>query len=936
MYALGRASSVSLIALAVALAAFPFATSAPAQTLPRTAAPWNGEPLSAGVGPTYGEEWCAAPGEDSSIAAQQEAPLALFPYEALECTLETFEQEAQANEVPDRMDYSVIGRSAGGRDLYGVIVNALETPEQERDYERWQEIRAIQLDDPAAAQALLESYGDDVKMPIFVQANIHGNEEEGTDAMMQILRDLVTLPRGTNETLDNILDHSVLIVIPIENPDGRIAGTRANGNGFDMNRDFLVQSQSEIRASVALQHEWLAPVGLDMHGYVNPTLVDGLTKPHNPGIEYDKYLYWNQRRLDANEDALRSVGMAITRPVNHYNPLGLPPGHPYVAEGWDDWGPFYTQTYMAFYGVDSSTAEMCSSFAGGLCDGRLGSKTAQYVTFYSSVEYWLANRNDVMFDQSENFRRGVEDAGRPNCCEDFLLTGRGFTEDQHNWMVEYPKAYVIPQNGEAQRSDAEANRMAQWLLDNGIEITRIEEDFEWEGTTFPRGSYVVWMNQPLRGLALTTLDAGQDISDRISQLYSPPAAWSHGLLWGADVVEIPRGEDSFAPSTTEIAEPNELEGGVRDGTEAPSDWYSATLRGVSEYRVVLDLLREGFDGAIAEEPFDSTTGGRMPAGAVIFTGDVDDAARLDAAGRAAGIVFERNVGIPKPSTTELSEAPKVAILVNTGNPARNDTSESLRSIFGPDAGFVSVSGGQDSLQNAAEDPMLGYDVIYNAGQTWPANPVAQDRLLAFFERGGGYIGTSQSTNNFSFLSGSGLVDGSLTQGSQTAYGGIAIWENAAGSTSPVTGGAPAQDFLYLPQNVTYFTATPTDATIAGRYHADMVGSGTNGPSPGFVAGLWRTRMAAANGAPVIVHGTTSFDGRYFGLATNPFSRQDAEREWALVAQAVLWSNLTDDRITGAEPATTEGFVPFYPSGKRAVDPHLLKHEIPVPGTRGAD
>jgi len=30
------------------------------------------------------------------------------------------------------------------------------------------------------------------------------------------------------------------------------------------------------------------------------------------------------------------------------------------------------------------------------------------------------------------------------------------------------------------------------------------------------------------------------------------------------------------------------------------------------------------------------------------------------------------------------------------------------------------------------------------------------------------------------------------------------------------------------------------------------------------------------------------------LATNPFSRGDAERAWLLIGQAVLWSNLTDD------------------------------------------
>ena len=89
------------------------------------------------------------------------------------------------------------------------------------------------------------------------------------------------------------------------NPDGRFNGQRANENGFDMNRDWLVQSQPEVRANLRLQVEWLAPVMFATHGYVNPTLVDGLTKPHNPGLEYDVFAYWNQRRAGREPEGPR-------------------------------------------------------------------------------------------------------------------------------------------------------------------------------------------------------------------------------------------------------------------------------------------------------------------------------------------------------------------------------------------------------------------------------------------------------------------------------------------------------------------------------------------------------------------------------------------------------------------------------------------------------
>ncbi|MGH2652670.1 MAG: M14 family zinc carboxypeptidase, partial [Actinomycetota bacterium] len=213
------------------------------------AAPWNGEPISPGLGPTYGEEWCAQAQPESNIDEQQDAPLALIPYEAIECTLQQFEVEAAAAGVPDRLDWSVIGQSPLGKDLYGVVVNALDTPAQQQAYVRWQQLRALMFTDPAHAQELLAGWGDDVKLPIFINANIHGNEEEGTDAIMQVIRDLVTLPYGTNPMVDSLLDHAILVVIPTANPEGRLAGTRRNSNSFDMNRDLLVQSQPEIRAN---------------------------------------------------------------------------------------------------------------------------------------------------------------------------------------------------------------------------------------------------------------------------------------------------------------------------------------------------------------------------------------------------------------------------------------------------------------------------------------------------------------------------------------------------------------------------------------------------------------------------------------------------------------------------------------------------------------
>ena len=152
-----------------------------------------------------------------------------------------------------------------------------------------------------------------------------------------------------------------------------------------MNRDFLTQSQSEVRATVALIQKWLPVEVLDLHGYVTPTLIEATTKPHNPSIEYDLWLKWNQSRIDFNQAAMAGVGLNVTRPINDWCEDGSdpdPPGTggvcadgtlpgPAVAESWDDWGPFYTPMYAQHVGLDGSTVEMCNSDGHGLRPARL-------------------------------------------------------------------------------------------------------------------------------------------------------------------------------------------------------------------------------------------------------------------------------------------------------------------------------------------------------------------------------------------------------------------------------------------------------------------------------------------------------------------------------------------------------------------------------------
>ncbi len=1133
--------------------------------------PWDGNPISHGLGPTYGETWPVPVPTGEAVYNLQGAPhdtstLAVMPYAEIGPLLAQFQTEATAAGLPQRMTYRVSGQSAGGRDLYVAVVNDLETANQRRDYARWQHIREIELTNPAAAQVLLASYGSDVKMPIYIEADINGNEYEGTDAMMQVLRDLTTTPLGQNAAVDNILDHSILVVVPTSNPDGRVMGIRGNAAVADTNRDYFLQSQPEEQIDAAIQQQWLATGALHLHGYVTPTLVDGDTMPLNPGTDAIAYYTWNSKRHAASKADFTAAGLGIQSPVLDWNASGnipttytiaaapggatesgttatitttasnssqisvgytvviagvteagydgtyvvtgkpsnttftytattsgLPasgggtavsPAGPSYAQTWDGWGPFYGQTYMSFLGVDSSTVEMDNSAGNG---GRITAKKAQYLNFYSSANFWLDNRQEMMGDQLNMFLAGVTNAPTNThaFADSSYLTGLGFTDYANNWMVQYPEAYVIPW-GNGQRSDAEANRIAQWCLDNSIQVQRMTSDFAWNGQTFQAGSYVVSMSQALRGLAWNCFAAGTDIASKITILYASPAAWSHGLLWGADTFEIPRDDASFNPSTSLTQVTNSLAGGVRGGVGAAADFYSITLKGVPEDKAVLGLLADGVNGYIAEEPFTSTTGGPSPAGTLIFPADSKTAAALDAAGKQGGMWFERNVGVAIPATTVVADAPRIAILVNSVPSSGQDTDGCLARIFGAaNVKYVATTAATGSLQTSSTNPFNGYNVIYNAGSSWPSssatiastlpatirstgatesgntvtitmasgttlpgtlkvgssvtiagvtvagyngtftvtgvpsattftytnptsglansgngtvtgsdivagasesgttvtvtmgsaylgsittgssvtivgvgvsdyngtftvtgtpsptqftytdptsgladsgggtvtsadiNALAKSRLTAFLTNGGGYIATSTSTSGFTFLSAGvpALVNGTLTQASQSAYGGIATWTNAGGAASPITGPFPATDYMFLPSNTTYFSAIPSNnVSVDAQYPANIAAIG---PANGFVSGMWLNRLPAANNAPVLVHGSTTANSRYVAYATNPFSRYDAEREWPLIVQGALWSDLTDEgAIAYVIQASAQDHGSISPSGNK--------------------
>ena len=114
------------------------------------------------------------------------------------------------------------------------------------------------------------------KPVVYLQANIHAGEVEGKEAAQMLLRDLTLGP------LRPLLDSLVLLVVPVYNVDGNEAlapgdtnrpgqngparvGRRANGQGLDLNRDYVKMEAPETRGAADLLLRWNPQVFVDLH-----------------------------------------------------------------------------------------------------------------------------------------------------------------------------------------------------------------------------------------------------------------------------------------------------------------------------------------------------------------------------------------------------------------------------------------------------------------------------------------------------------------------------------------------------------------------------------------------------------------------------------------------------------------------------------------------
>ncbi len=113
------------------------------------------------------------------------------------------------------------------------------------------------------------------KTVILIQNGIHSGEIDGKDACLMLLRDI-----ALTKTKSSLLDHVILLIIPIYNVDGherfgkynRInqngpeeMGWRVTGQNLNLNRDYVKADAPETQAWLKLYTSWFPDFFIDCH-----------------------------------------------------------------------------------------------------------------------------------------------------------------------------------------------------------------------------------------------------------------------------------------------------------------------------------------------------------------------------------------------------------------------------------------------------------------------------------------------------------------------------------------------------------------------------------------------------------------------------------------------------------------------------------------------
>lgn len=565
------------------------------------------------------------------------------------------------------------GETFEGRTLYNVFIS---TPENIAALEDLQK-RMATIADPSALAGNGELDRAIADQPGFAWLgfSIHGDEISGCDAGVQLAYHLAAA--NDPATLE-ILKNLVVILEPSENPDGRERylsmletyksatpnydmqsmqhrgvwpGGRSNHYWFDLNRDWILQTQPETRGRTRTILTYNPILVVDAHemGADDNFLFSPPREPINYNTPASVLKWW---KVFAKDQA----GAFDTR------------GWPYYTGEWhEQWYLGYGSAWPTFFGAVGILYEQAG------VDGQSVRQPGDYIlTYHQSL-------NQQFTSAVTNLRTAA--TNRVALLKDYHLTRKAIVDEGAKSGLTF---LFVPGHDRDRM-----NTFLKTLIDQGIRVDVATEAFTVGSATdiyqkthaskkFPKGTYLVSTAQPHGALAKAILEFDPRFKKEIldderrslekdgeTKMYEV-TAWSPALAYDLDAymttssISAPfTTVDEFTEPTGELLYPDAEFGFVID------------MEGERTYRFLKRLFDEQLVVRVSEKPF-TVEGRSYQAGALLLRkrGNPRNLPqRLQAIAAEVGIsVHGVNTGFSTEGSTlgaptfTLLAQPKVAIL----------------------------------------------------------------------------------------------------------------------------------------------------------------------------------------------------------------------------------------------------------------------------------
>ena len=501
----------------------------------------------------------------------------------------------------DRVKIVDLGTTTDGHRTIAAIVSA---PENIRNLEQ---IRAAnqRLADPRSipddeARRLASTQ----PAVIAIGASIHATEVGATQTATQLLYSLAS---AADETTLTQLQHLVVIIIPMLNPDGhrlvvdwynKYKGTVVEGGpmpwpdhkyaGHDINRDAFMMNLAESRNLARFFYrEWHPQVFLSMHQmdgggprFFTPPVAD----PIDPNIDA---MVWREAAL---------LGSAMTLELESDQHAGV------VSNSlFDYYSPAYEDSAPLGHNTIGLLTEAARVKVATPVDEPKSVTSARDVPRVNAPHPWPGGPwtlRDIV-DYEMGAVRGLLRAAtayREDLVWNFYSMGKRAIDAGRSGE---PFAFVIPPS---QQDALAAVKLEQLLIDGGVEIERSSELFTASGVSYPAGTDVIFLAQPYRAYVKTLLDRQDYPTTSAGDRPYDVTGWMLPAQMSVEVRAIDRAFD--APVMSRLTTPAVVPPAVTIWGDKKPAYYLVETRGNSGAVAINRLIAANVKASWLDAPID--------------------------------------------------------------------------------------------------------------------------------------------------------------------------------------------------------------------------------------------------------------------------------------------------------------------------------------------